>query len=349
MTPLHFDYPISVAILYYGGESGDELDTEEAVKGIEEALEENGHIVRTMRVDEKNWLKAVRTPGEVVFNLVEDPMWELYVKVGQRLEMLGRAQVGHDMKCFRYATRKAWVKKRMQKLGISTPDFRIFNRRSKVNQVRGLEYPLMVKPSRQHAGIGISQDSVVIDQSELEERVKYLFRSFPGEVIAEEYVEGREIHVTLLGNGRHVVALPACEVSFGGEFADNWSVYTYEAKWDKKSWEYWDARVDAPAKLTRKLDEKIEKLAVKVYRAFGCRDIARMDIRLNEKNRPFIVDVNMSPSLNKFDEQDATLASVFALDWTYEQFVETLVAITYKRVYGRLPDRIRERQLLLEA
>src|SRR3989338_1623673 len=188
MTPLHFDYQISIAILYYGGEAGDELDTEEAVRGIEEALEENGHVVRSMRVDERNWLKAVKITGEVVFNLVEDPLGELYVKVGQRLEMLGRAQVGHDMKCFKYATRKAWVKNKMQKLGISTPNFRIFNRRSKVNQVRGLEFPLMVKPSRQHAGIGISQDSVVIDQQELEERVKYLFSNFPGEVIAEEFV-----------------------------------------------------------------------------------------------------------------------------------------------------------------
>ena len=348
MTPLHFDYPISIAILYYGGEAGDELDTEEAVRGIEEALEENGHVVRSMRVDERNWLKAVKIPGEVVFNLVEDPLWELYVKVGQRLEMLGRAQVGHDMKCFKYATRKAWVKNRMQKLGIGTPNFRIFNRRSKIS-LRGLEYPLIVKPSRQHAGIGISQDSVVIDQRELVDRVKYLFKHFPGEVIAEEFVEGREIHITLLGNNRHVVALPACEVSFGGEFADNWNVYTYEAKWDKKSWEYWDARVDAPAKLPRKLDEKLERLAVKAYRAFGCRDIARIDMRLDEKNRPFIVDVNMNPSLNYYDKQDATLASVYALDWTYEQFVETLVAITYKRVYGRLSDRIRERQLLLEA
>jgi len=349
MTPLHFEYPISVAILYFGGDAGDLQDTEEAVEGITEALEENGHVVRTMLVNERNWLRAVRTPGEVVFNLVEDPMWELYVKVGQRLEMLGRAQVGHDMKCFKYATRKAWVKNKMQKLGISTPNFRIFNRRSKVNQVRGLEFPLMVKPSRQHAGIGISQDSVVIDQQELEERVKYLFGNFPGEVIAEEFVDGREIHVTLMGNNRRVVALPASEVSFGGEFADNWNVYTYEAKWDKKSWEYWDARVEAPAKLPRKLDEKIEKLAVKAYRAFGCRDIARIDIRLDEKERPFIVDVNMNPSLNKFDDQDATLASVYSLDWSYEQFVETLVAITYKRVYGRLPDRIRERQLMLTA
>src|SRR3989344_4122918 len=190
MTPLTFDYPISVAILYYGGTSGDLQDTFEAVKGIKEALEVNGHVVRTMQVDKKNWLKAVRIPGEVVFNLVEDPTWELYVKVGQRLEQLGRAQVGHDMKCFKYATRKAWVKKRMERMGGSTPGFRIFNRRLRISHIRGLEYPLIVKPSRQHAGIGISQDSVVIDQGELEERVKYLFKNYAGEVVVEEFVEG---------------------------------------------------------------------------------------------------------------------------------------------------------------
>src|SRR3989344_7559386 len=243
------------AVLYCGGEAGDFEDTEEGVEGITKALEENGHVVRTMLVNERNWLRAVRTPGEVVFNLVEDPMWELYVKVGQRLEMLGRAQVGHDMKCFKYATRKAWVKNRMQKLGIGTPNFRIFNRRSKIS-LRGLEYPLIVKPSRQHAGIGISQDSVVIDQGELEERVKYLFKNYAGEVVVEEFVEGREIHVTVVGNGKRVVALPYCEVCFGGEFADNWSVYTYNAKWNEESWAHWDARVDAPAKLPGKMEDK---------------------------------------------------------------------------------------------
>lgn len=347
MTPLHFDYPISVAILYFSGGKQDDEDTLESVVGIEEALEKRGHMVRKMAVTKKNWRKAVRIPGDVVFNLVEDEDWDLYVKVGQRLEQLGRAQVGHDMKCFKYATRKAWVKKRMARLGIFTPNFRTFNRRSKISQVRGLEYPLIVKPSRQHAGIGISQDSVVIDQQELEERVKFLFRHYRGEVIAEEFVDGREIHVTVLGNGRHVIVLPYCELGFGGEFKDNWDVYTYDAKWDKQSWEYWAARVYAPAKVTKRLDAALEKLAVKAYKAFGCRDIARIDIRVNAEEKPMIVDVNMNPSLNYYDEQDATLKSVYALDWSYEQFIETIVVIAYKRKYRRLPDRIRERHLLL--
>ncbi len=347
MSPLKFDYPISVAILYFAGDREDDVDTLEAVKGIEESLERRGHMVRKMAVTKKNWRKAVQIPGQVVFNLVEDDKWDLYMKVGQRLEEMGRAQVGHDRKSFRYVVHKVMIKKRLQNEGISTPDFRIFNRRSKISQVRGLEFPLIVKPARQHAGIGISQDSVVIDQQELEERVKYLFANFPGKVIAEEFIEGREIHVTLMGNGRHVVALPYCEIGFGGEFANNWAVYTYDAKWNKGSWEYWDARVKAPPKVSRKLDAKLEKIAVAAYKAFECRDVARMDIRVDDKERAYVVDVNMNPSLNYYDEEDATIASVYALGWSYDQFLETIVAITYKRKFGRLPDRIRERQFLL--
>lgn len=348
MTPLSFDYPISVAILYYGGTASDLQDTLESVQGITEALEDRGHMVRTMEVTKKNWRKAVHIPGEVVFNLVEDPLWNLYVKVGEHLERLGRAQVGHDMEAYKYETKKARIKRRLARLNISTPPFRVFNRRSHISQVRGMEYPLIVKPSGEHAGIGISQDSVVIDQQELEDRVEYIFKHFPGEVIAEEYIDGREIHVTILGNGRHIVALPPCEIEFLGEFADNWSVYTYNAKWEKESWEYWAARISLPH-LSKKLAKKVEQLAIKSYKAFGCRDVARMDIRLDKNDKPFVVDINMSPSLNNYDVQDATTASVKAIGWSYADFIETIIAITYKRVYGRLPDRTRAREFMLTA
>jgi D-alanine-D-alanine ligase len=343
------EYPISVAILYSGGDAGDEQDTLTAVRSISEALEKRGHMVRLMEVTAKNWRNATRIPGDVVFNLVEDFDWSLYMKVAKRLEQMGRAQVGHDIKCLKFVVKKAKVKRKMQRGGISTPPFRIFNRRSNVSAVRRIDFPVIVKPSGQHAGIGISQDSVVIDKKELEERVKYVFKNFPGEVIAEEFVEGKELHVTMLGNGDHVVALPICEIVFGGEFADNWPVYTYEAKWEKESWEYWSARVHAPAVISDKLSKKVEKLAIKTFKEFGCRDVARVDIRVDDKERPYVVDLNISPSLNGGDEEDASIKSAEALGWSYEEFIEKIVAITYKRIYGALPDRIRERHFLLSA
>ncbi len=350
MTPLQFDYPISVAVLYYHDTSaGDMVDEIECAEAIAEALESQGHRVRLVPVNKKNWLKAVQTPGDVVFNQVQDETWELYMKVAKRLDYLGKAQFGIDRQSLKFVLKKAFLKRKLQRLGLSTPKFKIYNRASKFTDNRSLEYPVIVKPSGTHAGLGISQDSVVIDRQELEERVKYLFKNYSGEVVAEEYIEGREIHVSVIGNGRRTITLPYAELEFKGAFADNWDIYTYNAKWEEKSWEYWDARVGAPAKVSRKLDAKIEKLALKAYRALGCRDITRFDMRIDAKDNVYILDVNLCPSINPKDDQDATLKSIEALDWTYEEFVETLVAICYKRVYGRLPDRTRERSFMLAS
>lgn len=350
MTPLQFDYPISVAILYLDDTStGDMLDEVECAKAVCEALESKGHLVRLVPVTKKNWKQAVRTPGDVVFNMVQDETWELYTKVAFRLEWMGRATFGFDHSSMSFMMKKAFLKRKMHRLGIATPRFKIYNRRSRFSDIRSLEYPVIVKPSGLHAGYGISQDSVVIDGDELYDRVQFLFKNYPGEVIAEEYIEGREIHITVIGNKNHLIALPYAELEFKGEFQDNWNVYTYNAKWEEKSWEYWDARVSADVSVNRKLNKRLERLALRTYRAFGCRDIARFDIRVDDQDKPYVVDVNICPSLNRLDDQDATLKSVEALGWTYEEFMETLIAITYKRVYGKLPDRMRERSFLLSA
>ena len=249
----------------------------------------------------------------------------------------------------RFVVKKARVKRKMWRVGIPTPGYRVINRRTKIGSIRGLEYPLIVKPSGQHAGIGISQDSVVIDKDELAQRVKYLFKNFSGEVVAEEYIEGREIQVTVLGNGNKLLALTPAEIIFGGEYKDNWNVYTYEAKWEKTSWEYWDARVACPPVLEDKLLKKIENVSKKSFKAMACRDVARFDIRLDNKDRVFVVDVNMCPSLNELDEQDATVISAKTMGLSYEDLIENVVAIAYKRTYKSLPDRVRERCFLLAS
>lgn len=339
INTMHFksrNHPISVVIFYVSGKNPDDKDTLEGVKGLVQSLKRIGYPVRKKLVTKKNWRRAVHTPGDVVFNFVEDTTWSLYTKVGKRLEALGRAQAGHDLQSFRYATSKASVKRRMRKMRIRTPNYRIFRRRSKIG-FRGLTYPIIVKPSREHAGIGISQHSVVSNEKELKKRVLYLLHQYPGEVVAEEFIQGAEIHVTIMGNGAKLIVFPLCEISFGGKFAKHWSVYTYEAKWNKRSWEYWDARVQSPAKIHARLAHTIVRLTRKAYRAFGCRDIARFDVRIDLHGVPSIVDVNFNPSLNFYDTEDATIASVKAYNWTYDQFIQTLVVTAYTRVYGRTP------------
>lgn len=331
MKPIAFHTSLSALILYYHGSNHDDEDTKLCAKGIVEALRKRGHKVKKIAVTKKNWRRAVQLPGDVVFNLVEDDTWDLYKKVGHRLEQLGKAQVGHDMKSFHYAISKAWVKRKLATEHISTAPFKIFNRRSPI-RISNLSYPLIVKPSNQHAGIGISQDSVVNTFEELQTRIRYVFENFPGEVVIEKFIQGREIHVTVLGNDGNISTLPFCEIGFGKKSKKKWKIYTYEAKWDKKSWEYWNAHIESPAKISQNLHDKIQQLALRAYQLFNCRDIARFDFRIDTKGVPYIIDVNMNPSLNYYDPEDATLASVYTLKWTYDQFIETIASITYRRV-----------------
>lgn len=348
MDKFRLKWPIGVGILYFRGTSGDLEDTLETVEQLQNALTDRGHVVRTMRVTRENYRQAAQIPGMVIFNLVEDPTWELYMKVGRLLEYVGRAQVAHDLKSFNYVLKKAAIKKKLEQLGLASPKYRLLKQWKKASLIRGMEYPLIVKPSAQHAGIGISQDSVVIDAHELGERVEFVAKNFPGGVVVEEFIEGREIHVTVVGNGRQTVTLPYSELEFDGDFSCNWNVYSYDAKWTKESWEYWNVPVRSPITVSPLLDRRIATLASRAYAQLGCRDIARFDMRIDEKERPFIIDVNMNPSL-KCDELDATWMSAKAAGWSYGELIELLVGITYKRVYGRLPSRIMERQLLLEA
>lgn len=340
-------YPISVAILYFVGDTGDMVDTLEGVKALTEALRERGHVVRTMEVNKKNWKKALAITGDVIFNMVEDREYVLYMKIAKALELLGRAQVGISAKGLKYAVHKSRIKRRLRSLGLKTPKYRIIKENQKDLKLKGMNYPLIIKPSGEHAGIGINQDSVVIDEQELNERVKYLQGIISGDIIAEEFIDGREIHITVLGNEDYLVALPPAEITFGGEYEHNWNVYTFEAKWEKGTWEYADARVACPTMIDRKTKAKMEKLAYKAFAKLECRDIARFDMRLDDKGRAFIIDVNMSPSLNAYDDQDASIVSARAQRWGYEELIEKVVAITYKRGYGKMPDRIKERNLML--
>lgn len=334
VKPLSPGRRLTVVILYFAGTTMDDEDTLECVKGVEESLMRLGHTAVKVRVTKENWQEAVRVPGDVFFNFVEDDTWELYMNVIQSLESQGKAQVGHDGNGIRYVTDKSEAKKQMSLAGITTPPYRIISSGGSDAENIGLAYPLIVKPAKQHAGIGISQASVVKDAAGLAKQLERIHAQFPGDVVAEEFVRGREIHVTVVGNGKDLVVLPYCEIGYGGSYQYNWNIYSYEAKWDKSSWEYKDAHVRAPAQVSPQLRERIDAAARRSFAAFACRDVARFDFRISADETPYLVDVNMNPSLNYYDTEDATVASVKALGWTYDQFIETLLAVTYRRVSG---------------
>ena len=344
MTPLLMSYPISVAILY----TTYDPDTVEVATQMKEALMSRGHKVRMFETTAHNWKKALRVPGDVVINWIEDENtgWKLWVKIARHLELLHRAQLGVNSRAVQYSLSKIKMKRRLMLLGLATPLFRVIRKHGNIANFRGLNYPLIVKPAGEHASVGISQDSVVIDHKEMADQAKYLFKKHGGEVLVEEFLEGPELHVTVIGNKNRIIPLPYVQVNFRGEYVDNWDVLTFNAKWNDRTWEYWDSPLVCPVVFSKKIMTGIDNLVKRAFKILNCVDVVRFDIRLDNKNRPYIIDLNLNPHLGHFDQSESW-RSAKALGWSYAELIETLVAISYKRHFKKLPDRMRERQFLL--
>ncbi len=336
MTGLELKNPVTVVILYVEGDTPDVQEIKVSVSEIENALLSKGHRVKVVEVNRNNWWRAIRTSGDVYFNLVEDLTWELYQKVAFGLEELGKAQVGHSKKMLTFAIDKKIMKRKLKQAKLNTPKYRIFScGEHYLRHIRKLEYPLIVKPAGQHAGVGISQDSVVLDEKQADERITYLYSNYDGEVLVEEFIQGREITVTVIGNGKHAIVLPMAELVFSGKYKDNWPIYSYNAKWTENSWEYTDVVVDCPAGLGTEMEAQVDSLAKTAFAKLSLVDVVRMDIRIDDKTgKAYIVDINGSPSMSA-DPQEGTTRAARALGWSYEDMMETIVAVAYRRVFGK--------------
>ena len=152
----------------------------------------------------------------------------------------------------------------------------------------------MLKLIKEDASIGISENSVAYNFSELKQQLDFLFDNYKQDVLIEQYIKGRELNVSILGGE----LLPISEISFKGLPADLPKIVTYEAKWSPNSVYYKYSNPVVPAGLSESQVKRIENAALKSYEILGCRDYARVDIRLNSKNVPYVIEVNPNPDIS---------------------------------------------------
>jgi D-alanine-D-alanine ligase len=156
-------------------------------------------------------------------------------------------------------------------------------------------FPVFVKPLAEDASIGIDRDSVVHDEMSLRRRVEYILDTYREPALAEEFIDGREFNVGMWGNGK-LYTLPVAELDYG-----DWPVYQrflhFDAKWNPNALEYQTMYVRCPANIEPELAEKISRVARQAYKVMGCRDYARVDIRLRH-GEPYVLEVNPNPCLS---------------------------------------------------
>jgi len=273
---------------------------------IETALKAGDHICTRVVVDDKvePLVKALTDAGpDIVFNLAEafGGRSALESNVAALLNLLGLRYTGSSPAGLILAGDKTLTKKVLTFHGILTARFAtVF--RGAVDWAGDIGFPLILKPPQEDASLGITQKSIVNDVQELLQTISSLQTEYQGPVLAEQFIDGREFYVGVLGNS-DAKALPVMELDFSGYPEGIPKIASWEAKWgdegDEKGAEFEGTKSIFPTDLSDELTEKMQKVALDAFNALRLRDYARVDLRVNAKEEIYVIEVNPNCYLEK--------------------------------------------------
>jgi D-alanine-D-alanine ligase len=269
---------------------------------------------------------------DVVFNFVEiykeDSRLEMNV-VGI-YELLGVAYTGAPAMALSNCQNKIMAKQLLRSLGVPIPNYFMVNEKRE-RYLHKLDYPLVVKPSLEDASVGIENESIVKNYKKLKERINYVLHYFEQPVLVEEFIEGRELNIAVLGD-KKPKALPISEIDFAKMPEHLHNIVSYQAKWDPHHESYHKTIPKCPAKLPKKIEVRAKKIALKAFKIMGCRDYARVDMRLNKDNELKVLEVNPNPDLT---DGAGFMRSAGAAGYSYAQALKRIVMLAYARKNGK--------------
>lgn len=294
---------------------------------VKDAIEALGHELISVGVS--NDLATIRGAldahkPDIVFNLVEefDGVGHFDQHVVSYLELLHQPYTGCNPRGLTIARDKALTKKILAYDGMKVPQFAIFPMNRVPKRPGALGFPLFVKSLTEEGSVGISGASIVWDDNKLLERVDYIHRTAQSAALAEEYIEGREIYVSIMGNAR-VTVLPPWEFFVENRPEGSPLIATDRGKWDP---DYQDQAgvMTGPAEVSKKLALKLEKLSRQIYRLLGLSGYARLDFRLTASDDAYLLEANPNPQIAA-DEEFASSAEFAGID--YPQLIERLLRL----------------------
>ena len=292
-----------------------------------ETLREMGHQVRVRGVHDD--LSGIRPTvasfnPHIVFNLLEAfaGVATFDQNVVSYLELLRLPYTGCNPRGLILARDKALSKQLLALHRVPVPAFTVVRPGRKPVLPRKLGYPLIVKSLFFESSTGISQASVVENDEQLAKRVTFVHEHLEMAAIVEQFIDGRELYVGVLGNERLEV-LPVWEMSFSGMADNRWRIATERVKWSTRYQKRHNIKTER-ADLPDKVVETIQRLAKRAYRALDLNGYARIDIRLDGDGRPYVIDVNPNPNL-AYGEDFAESAE--RADISYEQLLERIIGL----------------------
>jgi len=304
-----------------------EFDSTETIGAIVSALERKGHTVETVNVGRQepfDYFRANRNRLDLVFNIAEGRAGRFREsEVPAILDYFDIPYTGSGTLALALALNKALTKKILKAESIPTPSFQVFARGNEELD-EALKFPLIVKPNCEGSAKGISAGNVVRTKDALYRKVRELLPAYRQEVLVEEFIEGKELTVGILENGKTTI-LPILEIDFSpctgsGEFFYSWRMKEYQGN-EKLGLV---PKFYCPARLDTRTEERVKEVALKTHRSVGCYDISRTDVRLSNDNVPYVLEINPLPGLDPKESNFPMMA--YAAGMKYEDLIEAIVA-----------------------
>ena len=285
---------MKIGILYDGASATapDQLITGTMDAVAAELASEGNEIVRIPVHADAKWIEKLRRARvSLVFNLCEsiDGVAAMEPPVISVLELLGLPYSGSSSWTTSLCLRKHIVNGALERAGLPVPKFAVVRRGGSIPSVG---FPAICKPAAEDASIGVEQRSVVRTTRQLTERVSAMLERWD-EVLVQRYIEGREINVGILGDA----VLPIAEIDFGRMPKGMWRIVTYRSKWETGSDEDIGSAPRCPARLPAAIATQARKVAVAAWRLVGGSGYGRVDMRIDEQGRPWILEVNSNPDI----------------------------------------------------
>ena len=320
-----YNAPVSVFSLYNGrpedkGQGSKDLSEEGFSKEIDHvvsSLKTKFSEVESLAVDKR----VQRVIDEItafnpdaILNFVESVEGIAHYEycMAALFELLGYHYTGNIPSSLGNCLDKDRAKSILCAFGINTPGSLTLEPHRKFSEKDiDLNYPLIMKLLDEDASIGISEYSVVHNYKDLKKHYKFLAETYNKSILVEEYIDGRELNIAVLGDK----VLPVSEILFEGLPDEMPKIVTYDGKWIEGSVYYNHTKPKCPADLPKRQQKKIEEMALTSFKALNCRDYARVDVRLDQKGTPFVIEVNPNPDISR-DSGFARAASAAGINHT---------------------------------
>ena len=326
-----YNSPVSIFPIYNGKPARKEVSSNDLsetafsreIKNIKIALEEHFSDVKTAAIN-RDIIRTInlikKHSPDIIFNCVEsvEGISTFEYCMAGIYPLLDLQYTGNIPSCLGNCLNKEFTKNILRSTGINTPDSQIVRANEKFSEKNfRLRYPVILKLLKEDASIGVSEFSVVNDFKGLRRQFNFLIRTYRQDVIIEEYIDGRELNCAILGQ----TPLPVSEIKFSGLPADLPKIVTYDGKWMDGSIYYNNTVPKCPAKLSKNLKQKVEETALSAFNAMNCRDYARVDLRVNKKGIPFVIEVNPNPDISR-DSGFARAAEAAGI--SYSELLKTI-------------------------